>query len=37
MELSVGMPQPEHQPWAGVIAGNADHHAIDRAAAFEVR
>ena len=36
MELSIGMAQPEHQPWTGVIAGNADDHAIDCAATFDL-
>jgi hypothetical protein len=37
MELSIGMPQSQHQPWTGVVTGNADDHAIDCTSAFEVR
>jgi hypothetical protein len=35
MELSIGMPQSEHQPWTGVITRSTDDDAIDCAAAFD--
>src|SRR5205823_2985599 len=35
VELSIGVPQSEHQPWTLAITRNADHDAIDCPVAFD--